>query len=72
MASSESFVFSVESPATLHLYYVVCGPAVFDAAMGIRTGIKVIAKVVRSGLIDLLVAVAAPTSLGTWWVGVLV
>ena len=65
-------MFGVKLPVTLHLCYIACGPAVFDAAMGIRTGIKVIAKVVRSGLIDLLVAVAAPTSLGTWWVGVLV
>ena len=65
-------MFSIESPATLHHYFVVCGPAVFDAAMGIRTGIKVIAKVMRSGLIDLLVAVDASTSLGTWWAAVLV
>ena len=71
MASSESFVFSVESPMALHLYFVACGPTVFDAAMGIRTGVKVIAKVMRSRLIDLLVAIAAPTFLGMWWAGVL-
>ena len=71
MASSESFMFSIESPATLYLYFVACGPIVFDVATGIRTGIKVIAKVTRSGLINLLVTVGALTSLGTWWVGVL-
>ena len=71
MASSESFVFSVENPATLHLCFIVCEPTVFDAATGIHTGVKVITKFTRGGLIDLLVAVAAQTSLGTWWAGVL-
>ena len=71
MASSESFMFSVESSATLHLCFVACGPAIFDVAMGIHTGVKEITKVARSGLIDLLVAVVALTSLGTWWVVVL-
>ena len=71
MASSESFMFSVESPVTLNLCFVACGPAIFDAATSIRTGVMVITKVTRSGLIDLLVAVAALTSLGTWWAGVL-
>ena len=58
MASSESFVFSIESPVMLHLYFVACGPAIFDAAVDICTGINVVTKVVREGLIDLLVAVA--------------
>ena len=64
MASSESFVFSIKSPAALHLCFVACGPTVFDATTGIRTGVKVIAKVARGGLIDLLVVVATVTSLG--------
>ena len=71
MASIESFVFSVESPAMLHICFIACGPAVLDVATGICTGVKVIVKVVRGGLIDLLVAVAAQTSLGTWWAGVM-
>ena len=71
MASSESFMFSVKSLAELHLYFIACGPAVFDVATSICTSVKVIVKVTRGGLIDLLVAVAAPTSLGTWWAGVL-
>ena len=69
--SSKSFIFSIKSLAALHLYLVSFGPTVFDAAMGIRTGVKVIAKVMRSRLIDLLVAIAAPTFLGMWWAGVL-
>ena len=71
MASSEFIMFSIESLATLHLCFVACGPTIFDVTTGICTGVKVIMKVTRSGLIDLLVTVAAPTSLGTWWVGVL-
>ena len=71
MATSKSFMFSIESLAMLHLYFIACRPVVFDVAMGIHTGVKVITKVTRSGLIDLLVVVAALTSLGTWWVGVL-
>ena len=65
-------MFGVELPAMLHLCFVACRPIVFYVATGIRTGIKVIAKVARGGLIDLLVTVAAPTSLRTWWAGVLV
>ena len=72
MVSSESLVFSIESQVALHLCFVACRPAIFNAAMGIRTGVKVIVKVARGGLIDLLDAVAAPTSLGTWWAGVVV
>ena len=67
MASSESFVFSVESPMALHLYFVACGPTVFDATADIYVGVDVVMKVTR-GLIDLLVAVAAQTSLGARWV----
>ena len=72
MVSSKYFMFSIKSPVMLHLCFVACGPAVFNEAMGIHTGVKVIAKVARSRLIDLLVVVAALTSLGMWWVGVLV
>ena len=72
LTSNKSLMFSVEMLAMLHLYFVACGPTIFYAAMGIRTGIKVIAKVTRSGLIDLLVAVAAPTSLGAQWAAVVV
>ena len=68
---SKSLMFGVELPATLHLYFVACGPAIFDVAVDIYTGIDVVTKVTREGLIDLLVAVAALTSLGTWWAGVL-
>jgi len=63
-------MFSVESPATLHLCFVACGPTIFDVAIDICASVDVVTKVAR-GLIDLLVAVAALTSLGTWWVGVL-
>ena len=68
---SKSLMFDVELPATLHLCFVACGPVVFDVTTGINTGVKVITKVVRGGSIDLLVTVATPTSLGTWWAGVL-
>ena len=64
-------MFGVELPTMLHLCFVACGPAIFDVAMGIHTGVKEITKVARSGLIDLLVAVVALTSLGTWWAGIL-
>jgi len=59
----KSLMFGNELPATLHLCFVACGPAVFDAAADICVGVDVVTKVAR-GLIDLLVAVAAPTSLG--------
>ena len=71
MVSSKSFMFSIESPAALHLCFVACRTFVFDVATGIHIGIKVIMKVARIGLIDLLVAVAALTSLGTRWAGIL-
>ena len=64
-------MFSIESLATLHLCFIACGPTIYNVATGIYTGVKVIAKVVRSRLIDLLVAITVPTSLGTWWVGFL-
>ena len=70
--SSESFMFSIESPVTLHLCFVACGPTIFVVAMNIeKVKSPMITKVTRGGLIDLLVAVAALTSLGTWWAGVL-
>ena len=69
---SQSLMFGVQLPMTLHLCFIACGPAIFDAAADIYTSIDVVMKVTREGLIDLLVAVAALTSLGTWWVGVLV
>ena len=51
-------------PAPLHLCFIACRPAVLDAAMDICPGVDVVTKVTREGLIDLLVAVAALTSLG--------
>ena len=67
MRGSKSLMFDVKLPATLHLCFIACGPAVFDAAMDIYAGVDVVMKVTR-GLIDLLVAVAAQTSLGARWV----
>ena len=67
MMGSKSLMFGIELPATLHLCVVVCGPTVFDAATDIYAGVDVVTKVAREGLIDLLVAVAAPTSLGARW-----
>ena len=64
-------MFGVELPAMLHLCFIACRPAIFDAATSIYTGVKVIVKVARGRLIDLLVAVATPTSLGMRWAGVM-
>ena len=50
-------------PATLHLCFVAGGPTIFDVAADIYTGVDVATKVAK-GFIDLLVAVAALTSLG--------
>ena len=55
----------------LHLCFVACGPTVFDVAANIYTGVDVAMKVAREGLIDLLVTVTAPTSLGAWRAGVM-
>ena len=66
MTGSKSLMFDVQLPATLHLCFVACGPAVFYAAVDIHAGIDVVAKVVREGLIDLLVAIATLTSLEAW------
>ena len=63
---SKSLMFGIKLLATLHLCFVAFGPAIFYAAADIHVGIDVVTKVVREGLIDLLVAVAAPTSLGAW------
>ena len=71
MASSESFMFSVESPAMLHLCVVPCGPTIFDVAMDICANVDVIMKVMREGLINLLVVVVALTTLGARWVAVM-
>ena len=71
MMGSKSHMFSVELSAMLHLYFIVCEPAIFDAAVDIGVGVHVVAKVTRDGLIDLLVAVAASTSLGAWRAGVM-
>ena len=70
MASSKCLKFGVKSPATLHLCLVVCVPTIFDAATSICIGINMVTKVTREGLIDLLVAVAALTSMGVWRAGV--
>ena len=64
MIVNKSLMFGVELPATLHLYFVPCGPAVFDAAMDICADVDVVMKVTREGLIDVLVVVASSTSLG--------
>ena len=68
---SKSLMFSVELPVTLHLCFVACGPTVFYANTDICAGVDVVTKVTRPGLIDLLVAVATPTSLGAWRAGVM-
>ena len=39
--------------------------------MNICVGVDVVTKVARDGLIDLLVAVAAPTSLGARWAAIM-
>ena len=67
---NKSLVFGVELPATLHLYFIACGPVFFDVATDICVGIDVVTKVMMEGLIDLLVAVAALTSLGVWRVAI--
>ena len=69
MTGSKSLMFGVELSAMLHLFFVACGPAIFYVATDICVGVDMVTKVVR-GLIDLLVAVAAPTSLGAWWAAV--
>ena len=63
---SKSLVFLVKLLAALHLCFVACVPALFDAATDTYAGVDVVTKVTREGLIDLLVAVAALTSLGAW------
>ena len=64
---SKSLMFGIELPATLHLCFIACRPAIFDAAVDIYAGIDVVAKVAGEGLIDLLITVATPTSLVAWW-----
>ena len=59
-------MFDVKLPVMLHLCLVACRLTIFDAIADICAGIDVAAKVMREGLIDLLVAVAALTSLGSW------
>ena len=61
---SKSLMFGVELPAMLHLFFVACGPAIFYVATDIYASVDVVMKVVREGLINLLVAVATLTSLG--------
>ena len=70
MTGSKSLMFSVELPVTLHLCFVACGPAIFYAAADIYAGVDEVTKVAR-GLIDLLVAVATPTSLGAQWAAIM-
>ena len=57
-------MFGVELLVTLHLCFVACAPAVFYVATDIYASVDVFTKVTREGLIDLLVVVAAPSSLG--------
>ena len=66
MTGSKSLMFGIELLATFHLRFVACRPIVFNAAVDICAGIDVVVKVVREGLINLLVAVATATSLGAW------
>ena len=70
LTGSKSLMFGVELPVMLHLCFVACGPAIFDATADIYAGVDVVTKVTR-GLIDLLVAVAAPTSLGVRWAAIM-
>ena len=72
MTGSKSLMFGVESPAMLHLCVVACGPTIFDAAIDIYANIDVVTKVMREGLINLLVAVVALTTLGARWAAVMV
>ena len=71
MMGSKSLMFSIELSATLHLCFVACRLVVFYAAADIYAGIDVVTKVAR-GLIDLLVVVAALTSLGARWTAIMV
>ena len=60
---SKPLMFGVELPATFHLCFIACGPAVFDVAMDNYASVDVVTKVTGEGLIDLLVMVATLTSL---------
>ena len=64
---NKSLMFAIELPVMFRLYFIACGPAVFDVATNIYAGVDVVAKVVGEGLIDLLITVATPTSLVAWW-----
>jgi len=66
---SKSLMFSVKLPVMFHLCFVESGPAIFDVATDIYADVDVVTKVAGEGLIDLLVSIAAPTSLGAWWAG---
>ena len=57
-------MFGIELSMMLHLYIVACNPTIFYATADIYGDVDVVTKVAREGLIDLLVAVAALTSLG--------
>ena len=70
MTGSKSLMFGVELSAMLHLFFVACGPAIFYVATDIYATVDVVTKVAR-GMIDLLVMVAAPTSLGARWAAVM-
>ena len=63
MTGSKSPMFGVELLVTLHLCFIACGPAIFDGATDICTGVDVVTKVAREGLIDLLIIVSTLTSL---------
>ena len=56
----------------LHVVFVACGPAIFDAVADIYASVDVVMKVTREGLIDLLVVAATLNSLGSWWVAIMV
>ena len=63
---NKSLMFGIELPAMLHLCFIACRSTIFDVAADICVDVDVVTKVTREGLIDLLVAVAALTSLGAW------
>ena len=72
MMGSKSLMFGVKLPAMSHLCVIACNPTIFDLAADICADVDVVMKVVREGLINLLVAVATPISIGAWWAAIVV
>ena len=46
---SKKLMFGVELPATFHLCFIACEPAIFDAVMDIYTSVNVVTKVTGEG-----------------------